>query len=151
MTSRVFLLGVRVESRTGLTIRLQSLIWLFCTFLHDCPRHFNWPFQQWYSAAALIMQFNAESSWSSTFNIDHFSSLKPTSGLGHVQSMSLSLIVWQRFCEPARLRIAYCLSVCACLFCPTTHTESANAAANLLLWREPESVAITHLASSLLM
>ncbi len=25
------------------------------------------------------------------------------------------IIVWQRFCEPARLRIAYCLSVRACL------------------------------------
>ncbi len=37
------------------------------------------------------------------------------------------LIVWQRFCEPARLRIAYCLSVClfVCLFlsCLTSHAN----------------------------
>ena len=26
------------------------------------------------------------------------------------------LVVWQRFCEPARLRIAYCLWMCACVF-----------------------------------
>ncbi len=28
-------------------------------------------------------------------------------------------IVWQRFCEPARLGIAYCLSVCLCSACLT--------------------------------
>ncbi len=29
------------------------------------------------------------------------------------------VIVWQRFCEPARLRIAQFLSVCLCSACPT--------------------------------
>ena len=34
---------------------------------------------------------------------------------------STDLIVWQRFCELARLRIAYCLSVCASVSCPPPH------------------------------
>ncbi len=32
-----------------------------------------------------------------------------------------AIIVWQRFCEPARLRIANCPSVRLCLFCLTPH------------------------------
>ncbi len=35
-----------------------------------------------------------------------------------------TMIVWQRFCEPARLRIAYCPWLAGWLSCPTSHIKS---------------------------